>query len=193
MKSNYDVIEINIDKHDYSENSDYDETGGMIESQIVCTVVLNGEVVNQTTDYYAFLYELEDPKSLTENIECPSSYPRDDKAKEDEFGCLIPSATHWIYGVSRFYPFTCSCGVAGCAGIWDGIKTKHRKYTVEWRAKREDGYTFLPKSYYRFHKQQYYSQLNKMVVELKEIIETYPDLEDNTEYLQELLSKLPNQ
>lgn len=56
---------------------------------------------------------------------------------------------------SVFEPFTCSCGHAGCAGIWDGIYVRERGYSIEWRAKREDGYGFLPKTFFNFEKTAY--------------------------------------
>lgn len=33
--------------------------------------------------------------------------------------------------------FTCGCGVAGCAGWFDGVDIKNRKHTVEWRLRDE--------------------------------------------------------
>lgn len=62
---------------------------------------------------------------------------------------------------SAFQPFSCSCGIAGCAGIYDGIYIKERKYSVEWRAKKEDGYEFLPKTFFSFEKHHYASAFNK--------------------------------
>lgn len=56
---------------------------------------------------------------------------------------------------SVFHPFTCSCGVAGCAGIWDGIYVKIRKHTVEWKVREGDGYDFLDQRFYSFDRVQY--------------------------------------
>lgn len=56
---------------------------------------------------------------------------------------------------SVFHPFTCDCGVAGCAGIWDGIYVKIRKHTVEWRLKPDSGYDFLNQRFYSFDRVQY--------------------------------------
>lgn len=61
---------------------------------------------------------------------------------------------------SNFKPFSCSCGVAGCAGISDGIYVKERKHSIEWRAKKEDGYDFLGKSFFSFDKSQYIKAFN---------------------------------
>jgi len=46
---------------------------------------------------------------------------------------------------------TCSCGCAGCAGIFDGVAIKRRRYTVEWR----DVDCGLPKPFYSFSVEQY--------------------------------------
>jgi len=59
------------------------------------------------------------------------------------------------YKYSCFELFTCSCGVAGCAGIWDGIYIKSRKHSIEWRMNERDGYKFMPKKFYSFDKEQY--------------------------------------
>lgn len=56
---------------------------------------------------------------------------------------------------SCFQPFTCSCGDAGCAGVWDGIYVRLRKHSVEWRAAKEDGYGFLGKTFFSFDREQY--------------------------------------
>lgn len=56
---------------------------------------------------------------------------------------------------SCFYLFSCSCGAAGCAGIWDGIHVKVRKNSVEWRVKKKSGYQFLDKQFYSFDRKQY--------------------------------------
>ncbi len=51
--------------------------------------------------------------------------------------------------------FTCSCGIAGCAGIWDGIKVKNRRHTVEWRTPVGSNYSCLSKRFYSFEKAKY--------------------------------------
>lgn len=61
---------------------------------------------------------------------------------------------------SRFYPFNCSCGIPGCAGIWNGILPKFRKKSVEWRiSDSRDGYGFLDKRFYSFSREQYEQEL----------------------------------
>lgn len=75
---------------------------------------------------------------------------------------------HYAHGISVFEPFTCSCGMAGCAGIWSGIMTKHRKSTIEWRSKEEDGYTFLNR-FYSFERQQYAEALADAYKQLRRL------------------------
>lgn len=70
---------------------------------------------------------------------------------------------------SMFYPFTCSCGVAGCAGIWDGVHLKVRGHSVEWRVKKGMGYHFLPKRFYSFSKEQYFEAINELEQKMKEL------------------------
>ena len=52
---------------------------------------------------------------------------------------------------------TCTCGVAGCAGVFFGTRVKVRKNTVEWR----DIDSGLPKSFYSFDKQDYLVAIKK--------------------------------
>ena len=90
---------------------------------------------------------------------------------------------------SNFYPFTCSCGNAGCASIWNGIFSKHRKYTVEYRIKdKRDGYNFLPKSFYSFNKQEYINQIVKAWKYLNDLDKSFTDGFDHSSDLYETLS-----
>lgn len=88
----------------------------------------------------------------------------------------IDCSTNWETGISfysAFEPFSCSCGQAGCAGIWDGIYVKNRKHSIEWRAKKQDGYKFLDKTFYSFSKEQYLfalRQLHKNILFLTEVL-----------------------
>lgn len=70
---------------------------------------------------------------------------------------------------SNFYPFTCSCGEPGCAGIWNGVRVKNRRKTVEWRTSKEDGYTFLDKQFYSFDKAQYIQEMSGLFQRIEEI------------------------
>lgn len=68
---------------------------------------------------------------------------------------------------SAFEIFSCECGVAACNSIWDGIYVKKRKHSVEWRAKKEYGYTFLPKQFFSFDRKQYEKEYNGFLFWLK--------------------------
>lgn len=68
---------------------------------------------------------------------------------------------------SLFYPFTCSCGIAGCAGIFDGVHLKVRGRSVEWRVKKGMGYDFLPKRFYSFNKDEYFNVLGELEIVMK--------------------------
>ena len=70
---------------------------------------------------------------------------------------------------SIFEPFTCSCGVGGCAGIWDGIYVKERGHSVEWRANPKDGYGFILKSFFSFEKAQYKWAFNNLLSEIEHL------------------------
>lgn len=70
---------------------------------------------------------------------------------------------------SSFYPFTCSCGEPGCAGIWNGIRVKNRRKTVEWRTSKEDGYKFLDKQFYSFDKAQYIQETSGLFRRIEQI------------------------
>lgn len=72
-------------------------------------------------------------------------------------------------GRSVFEPFSCSCGNAGCAGIWDGIYVKERGHSVEWRAKYKNGYSFLVKSFFNFEKEQYKLAFNYLLSDIEHL------------------------
>lgn len=68
---------------------------------------------------------------------------------------------------------TCGCGSAGCAGIWDAIKVKVRKHTVEWRVPKNQGYGDL-KSFYSFNKKDYIEAIDTFVNDVKDIVKDDP-------------------
>lgn len=76
---------------------------------------------------------------------------------------------------SSFLPFSCSCGDSGCAGIWDGIHVKSRKRTVEWRAKKSNGYSFLDKPFYSFERAEYLLALKELYKSIEVITKEYGD------------------
>lgn len=85
-------------------------------------------------------------------------------------GKVIPDAK-W----SVFQPFTCSCGCAGCAGIWDGIYVRERGYSIEWRAKRDDGYGFLPKTFFNYEKTAYKRAFDELLAQIVGLCSDYPN------------------
>lgn len=76
---------------------------------------------------------------------------------------------------SAFYPWACSCGDAGCAGIWSGISVRERGYSIEWRAKREDGYGFLPKTFFNYEKSQYKRAFDGLIAQIVGLCSDYPN------------------
>lgn len=66
--------------------------------------------------------------------------------------------------------FTCSCGVAGCAGIFDKIFVKIDDDKVDWFIPRDDdSYSFLDKNVYSFNKEFYYDEINKAMKVLRDM------------------------
>lgn len=114
---------------------------------------INEKPINCFTDIIAFLYS---PKIITESYN-----PYDRKRSTSCKGKMMMT-------YSDFYPFTCSCGVAGCASIWDGIYVKERKHTIEWRIPENQGYKFLNKRFYSFDKVEYLSEIERLKQTLKE-------------------------
>lgn len=76
---------------------------------------------------------------------------------------------------SAFYPWACSCGDAGCAGIWSGISVRERGYSIEWRAKREDGYGFLPKTFFNYEKAAYKRAFDGLIAQIVGLCSDYPN------------------
>ena len=84
--------------------------------------------------------------------------------------------------ISIFEPFTCSCGISGCIGIYNGIMTKYRRYTIEWRTNEEDGYKpAIFKRYYCFEKAQYIHAIYKSYLQLKSLANHQIVIDDYTE------------
>ncbi len=137
---NLDTIELKIYKDVYT----YDEE----ESTpfIGFDVIINGEPVKHFSDYGAFLFHSKD---------CRTWWEKQDNTTTGKY--------------SGFYPFTCSCGEAGCSGIWEGVFTKHRGWSVEWRVLKVVGYSnFLQKTFYNFHRKEYECEIKKVWKWLKD-------------------------
>lgn len=109
--------------------------------QIKTSVIINSELVKSYADLFTFFQHFQETN------------PRE-----------IEIIGKWKGRCSSsFEPFTCSCGVSGCAGIWEGVYQKTRKWTTEWRIDDKDhnGYNFLDKSYYQFHRKSYEQEIVK--------------------------------
>lgn len=126
-------------------------------------LIINEEIVNVFTDPYELI-------SVTTQSKCYGRkywYPNNDYDSEVSY----PDNERKY---SDFYPFTCSCGVAGCNGIFDGVHLKVRGRSVEWRVKKNMGYNFLDKTFYQFDKQDYFDMIEKIKGELCAIKNTLP-------------------
>jgi len=92
---------------------------------------------------------------------------------EDTKGCLdelVFAIT--TYPIDRKFIFTCTCGVAGCAGWFDGIKVKVRRNTVEWTVldpSESRGMTIG--RFHSFNRAQYESVQRQVLEFCKEIAE----------------------
>lgn len=159
----------------YNEEIDnYEETGNNVTKyDIECTVEINGKDVKHHTDLYAFLRELVN-KSAVSNYANWSG----ESYKDTGIG-YIAITKAWYYNLTCFYPFTCSCGIAWCASIWDGIHVKWRKNSVEWRIKdRRDGYEkILDKMFYSFDRKQYEKEVLTAYQTLCKLVEKNPENE----------------
>lgn len=156
----------------YNEDIDnYEETGDIVTKyDIECTVEINGKEVKHYTDLYAFLRELVN-KSAVSNYANWSG----ESYKNTGTG-YIAITKAWYYNLTCFYPFTCSCGVSGCSSIWDGIRVKWRKNSVEWRIKdKYDGYEkILDKMFYSFDRKQYEQEVLTAYQTLCKLVEKNP-------------------
>lgn len=70
------------------------------------------------------------------------------------------------FKLNRFEVMTCSCGNAGCAGIWEGTNIKYRRRSVEWR----DIDCRLPKRFYGFDRIAYGNVVLKTYYMMEDIV-----------------------
>lgn len=159
----------------YNEDIDnYEETGNNVTKyDIECKVEINGKEVKHYTDLFAFLREFVN-KSVVSNY--ADWYGESYKDTGTDYVAITKA---WRYNLTDFYPFTCSCGVAGCASIWDGILVKWRKNSVEWRIKdKRDGYEkILDKMFYSFDRKQYEQEVLTAYQTLCRLVEKNPENE----------------
>ena len=174
-----DTIKIKVEERSweqpeeaYNEDIDnYEETDNNVTKyDIECKVEINGKEIKHYTDLYAFLRELVN-KSAVSNYANWSG----ESYKNTGTG-YIATTKAWYYNLTCFYPFTCSCGVSGCASIWDGVHVKWRKNSVEWRIKdKHDGYEkILDKMFYSFDRKQYEQEVLTAYRTLCKLVENNP-------------------
>lgn len=179
---NRDKIKITVKERSWEEpeevwneeQQDFQETGKTVTKyDIDTTIEINGKETKHYTDLYAIFDEVV-YKSEISNYD--DWYGDTYKESELEY---IPITKSWHYNQSRFYPFTCSCGNAGCASIWNGIHTKWRKYSVEYRIKdKRDGYeNILDKMFYSFDRKQYEKEVLTVWGTLCKLVEHNPENE----------------
>lgn len=78
--------------------------------------------------------------------------------------------------IFRSFPFTCSCGVAGCAGWFEGYKVKLRKNTVEWKAiDADEAIGRGAKRFYSFDRGQYEDVARRTVDLIHEMVKERED------------------
>lgn len=177
-----DTIKIKVEERSweqreevYNEDIDnYEETGNNVTKyDIECKVEINGKEVKHYTDLFAFLREFVN-KSVVSNY--ADWYGESYKDTGTDYVAITKA---WRYNLTDFYPFTCSCGVAGCASIWDGIHVKWRKNSVEWRIKdKRHGYkNILDKMFYSFDRKQYEQEVLTAYQTLCKLLEKNPENE----------------
>lgn len=88
----------------------------------------------------------------------------------------------------ELYIRTCSCGVAGCAGIWGGVIVKRRSKTIEWR----DTDKSFPKKFYAFDQYYYTAAQDKALTLMRKVAELreargIPEGEDEWDYYDGIL------
>lgn len=161
----------------YNEEIDnYEETGNNVTIYNVdCRVEINGKEIKHYTDLFAFLREFVN-KSVVSNY--ADWYGESYKDTGTDYVAITKA---WRYNLTDFYPFTCSCGIAGCSSIWDGIHVKWRKNSVEWRIKdKRDGYEkILDKMFYSFDRKHYEKEVLTAYQTLCKLVENNPENESS--------------
>lgn len=179
-----DTIKIKVEERSWEqpeenlnyETAEYEETGNNVTIyDIDCHVEINGKEIKHYTDLFAFLREFVN-KSVVSNY--ADWYGESYKDTGTDYIAITKS---WHYNLTNFYPLTCSCGVAGCASIWDGIHVKWRKKSVEWRIKdKRDGYEKITdKMFYSFDRKQYEQEVLTAYQTLCKLVEKNPENESS--------------
>lgn len=97
------------------------------------------------------------------------------KGTFDELMFVCASSFKQLYNIELM---TCSCGNAGCAGIFYGTNIKHRRYTVEWR----DIDCGFPKRFYNFGAVEYKATVEKARNLILGVVEGYASRQHKEDY-----------
>lgn len=105
----------------------------------------------------------------------------------DAIGSFITIRDLHTYGIKEcvelykdknygFLPlFTCTCGIAGCAGMFNSINIKERRHTIEWRVpNRENEYPFLDSAFYQFATPLYKEEIRKVCAQFVKFLVEHP-------------------
>lgn len=77
-----------------------------------------------------------------------------------------------------FYLFSCSCGVAGCAGIWEPIKVELNNSNISFIIPENSNYSFLDKNKYTFNLEQLQSEIEHFIHLLEEQLKYMENLDN---------------
>lgn len=75
------------------------------------------------------------------------------------------------YSPKEYYIITCTCGDAGCAGIWKGIQVLHDAVSVHWVV-----HSFHPTTAFRFEHEAYQKAIERGLKAIRGWFAKYPDL-----------------
>lgn len=170
IKITLQISEIKLDKNGKKEASNRAFCPEKDIREVATFIEINGLDINHFSDWFAFV-----------------SYSHDNRSYDE-----IENDTEGDPELSSFEPFTCSCGIGGCAGIYDGIYSRHDEQTVEWNVTDEVTKKLLGKRYFSFDKNQYETEVKKIhlwLAENKELI--IYDGTDNGHPLSEMIQNIP--
>src|SRR5688500_9353689 len=75
------------------------------------------------------------------------------------------------YSPGEYFIFTCSCGHAGCAGIWKGVKVWHDDVSVQRAV-----HSFSPTETFRFERTAYSRAIDQGLKALRGWFTAYPEI-----------------
>lgn len=120
-------------------------------------IKINGKDINHDTDYKAFM--------------CFNKNNKGSWAKKHNIKTKR----------SSFTPLSCSCGIAACAGIHNGIKTKYRESTVKWKITDYTTRKILKSKYLTFDKSLYEKEILSIWTFFKELGDDFKLIEHGSD------------